>query len=167
VTFDYAKADEASSTFARLYLRDSRTLIGERREFDVVQFTLGRSVSVDRDRRWQGNVTAQAVRDVNDDGSDVIATASGNVSYLHRNLFETDDLDFRSELRLNIVNLDEIFGATEQELANERFRNDWRNILSYRIGRLTTELEASAFQRDSGIGYLGLMRLRRDFGGDL
>ncbi len=167
VTFDYTKSDEASSTFARLFLRDSRTLVGERREFDIIQFTLGRSVSVDRDRRWQGNVTAQAIRDVNEDGSDVIATASGNVSYLHRNVFETDDLDFRSELRLNIVNVDDLFGEAEDEFASDRFRNDWRNILSYRIGRLTAELEGSAFQRDSGLGYLALVRLRRDFGGQL
>jgi len=165
LSLDYSHAEATSSTFAQIVLRDSRNFIGEERELQLLQARFSRQVTVDRDRRLQGSITAQAVREVSDGETDSLLTASGSVSYQHRNLFDVDNLGFRSELRISIVNIDELFGDSADEFEPDTFRNDWRNILTYRIGRLTAELEATAFHRDDGLGYLGLVRLRRDFSG--
>jgi hypothetical protein len=164
INFDYSKSEAASSTFARLSLRDTRELIGEQREFQTIDARIGRRVAISRERRLQGDLSGQATRQAGDGESDIFITASGNVSYDHRNLFDIENLAFRSELRVNIVNIDQLFGQSDDELESEFLRNDWRNVLTYRIGRLTTNLEATAFQRESGIGYLTLFRIRRDFG---
>ena len=117
-----------------------------------------------RDRRLQGNVDAQAIRQVDQNDTDISITASGNVSYQHRNFLDVENLGFRSELRVNVVDIDTALGLDDEDVDPDLLQNDWRNILSYRIGRLTAELEATAFHRDAAFGYLGLMRLRRDFG---
>lgn len=165
ITFSHSQFKDATSTTARLFLRDSRELIGETREFQLIQARLGRRVAINRDRRLQGDLSMQTAREVNEDETDIFFTMSGNLSYDHRNLFEIENLGLRSELRINLVNLDELFGESTDDLDSEFLRNDWRNILTYRIGRLTANVEATVFQRDEGFGYLALFRFRRDFGG--
>jgi hypothetical protein len=165
ITFSHSQSKDATSTTARLFLRDSRELIGETREFQLIQARLGRRVAINRDRRLQGDLSMQTAREVNEDETDIFFTMSGNLSYDHRNLFEIENLGLRSELRINLVNLDELFGESTDDLDSEFLRNDWRNILTYRIGRLTANVEATVFQRDEGFGYLALFRFRRDFGG--
>ena len=163
--FGYSTSTDTTTTFARLFLRDSRDFVGETREFQTVQFRAGRQVAISRDRRLQGNVDAQAIRQVDQGETDISITASGNISYQHRNFLDVENLGFRSELRVNVVDIDTALGLDDEDVDPDLLRNDWRNILSYRIGRLTAELEATAFHRDAAFGYLGLMRLRRDFGG--
>jgi len=165
VSFDYSTADQSSSRFARLFLRDSRNIVGERREFQTVQGRYGHRIAFDRDRRLQANATGQFLRNVTDDDDDFFISLSGNIAYEHRNLFDVENLSFRSELRLNLIEIESLFIDPEDEIENELARNDWRNILSYRIGRLTAELEGTLFQRDEDPGYLLLFRIRRDFGG--
>jgi hypothetical protein len=165
ITFSHSQSKDATSTTARLFLRDSRELIGETREFQLIQARLGRRVAINRDRRMQSDLSMQTAREVNEDETDIFFTMSGNLSYDHRNLFEIENLGLRSELRINLINLDELFGESTDDLDSEFLRNDWRNILTYRIGRLTANVEATVFQRDEGFGYLALFRFRRDFGG--
>jgi len=164
VALSYAKSTPRSSTTARLALRDSRSLIGEKSELQSLLARIGRRLSVDTDRSLAGDVSAQLVRQVADDGADFSMSASGLVTYGHRDLFAVENLSFRSELRISLVNFEQVFGESPDEEYEELLRNDWRNILTYQIGRLTTSLEASAFQRESGIGYLGIFRISRAFG---
>ncbi len=165
ITFSYSGSGDASSTFARLFFSDTRDLIGERDEFQTIQARIGRRIAISRDRRLQGDLTAQAARQVSDGETDIFATASGNFSYSHRDLFDIENLGLRSDLTINIVNIDDLFGGRGGRINDELLRNDWRNVLSYRIGRLTTSLEATIFQSDEEFGYLALLRFRRDFGG--
>lgn len=165
LSLDYASAGPASSRFARIFLRDSRNLVGEQREFQSLQGRFGQRIAFDRDRRLQTNVTAQFLRDVSDDDEDFFLTVSGNVAYEHRNVFDVENLSFRSELRINLVQVESLFIEREDQFNSEFARNDWRNILGYRIGRLVAELEGTVFQSDDDPGYLLLFRLRRDFGG--
>ncbi|MFQ5567962.1 MAG: hypothetical protein ACE5EU_16540, partial [Paracoccaceae bacterium] len=165
IIFNYSGVGDASSTFAGLSLRDSRNLIGEQTETQTIQARIGRRVAISRDRRLQGDLSAQAARQVSESETDITVTATGDFGYSHRNLFGIENLGLRSDLRVNVVNLDELFGLSSDETSDEFLRNDWRNILSYRIGRVTASLETSVFQQDGGVGYLALMRLRRDFGG--
>lgn len=164
----FQRVTRASSTSASLSLSDFRSLLGETSETQALTFRFGRGESLDRDRRLRGNVTARAIRSVDDEGSDTSVTASGSLVYEERNFVGVRDLTFRSQLRLNVLSFDDLFFDTGEEGEDsELVRNDWRNVLSYRIGLLTAELEASLFQRDEGFGYLGMLRLRRDFGGTL
>ena len=165
--FRYSTSDETSTTFARLSLRDTRDVVGDQREFQAIQAQAGRQVAISRERRLQGNFSVQALRQVDENDADISITASGNGSYQHRNFLGVENLGFRSELRINVVDIDTTFGLDDDEANPELFRNDWRNILGYRIGRLTAELEGTLFQQDLKLGYLGLMRLRRDFSGGL
>jgi hypothetical protein len=165
ITFSYSGGEAASSTFARLFFSDTRDLIGENNEFQMIQGRIGRRVALSRQRRLQGDLSAQAARQVTDGDSDIFVTAFGNFAYDHRDLFDIENLGWRSELRVNAVNLEKLFGQGSQRQNDELLRNDWRNVLSYRIGRLVASLEATAFQREAGFGYLALMRFRRVFGG--
>jgi hypothetical protein len=131
----------------------------------MIQGRIGRRVALSRQRRLQGDLSGQAARQVTDGDSDIFVTAFGNFAYDHRNLFDIENLGWRSELRVNAVNLEKLFGKGSQDQNDELLRNDWRNVLSYRIGRLVASLEATAFQREAGLGYLALMRFRRVFGG--
>jgi hypothetical protein len=165
ITFSYSGAEAAASTFARLFLSDSRDLIGEQREYQRIEARFGRRVAISRQRRLHGDLSAQAARQVSEDETDISVTASGNIAYSHRNLFDIENLGLRSELRISVVNLDDLFGGSGGEMDNEFLRNDLRNTLIYRIGRLTTSLETTVFQREAGFSYLALLRFRRDFGG--
>jgi len=162
--FDYSGSTRAATTFARLIARDTRTLVGDSREFQVLQGRIGRRVALDTDERLQGDISGQATRTVSGGNAEFSVTASGNAAYSKRNLFEVENLGFRSDLRINVVDLDRVFGESDQA-EDELIRNDWRNVLTYRIGRLSADLEATLFQRDIGFGYLAIFRLRRDFGG--
>jgi len=164
IAFSYSGAEAASSTFARLFFSDTRSLIGEQREFQMIQARIGRRVAISRQRRLQGDLSAQGSRQVDEDDSDVFVTASGNFTYSHRDLFDIENLGLRSEVRINAVNLDELFGKSSK-LGNDLLRNDWRNTLIYRIGRLAASIETTVFQRGSEFDYLALLRFRRDFGG--
>lgn len=166
-TMNYNRHESGRSTFGRFHVRDSRNVVGETREFQTLQVRAGHRRAIDRDRRIQGNVTAQVLRDVSDDDSDFFMNVSGDLSYDHRNVRGVENLGFRSELRVNVVDIDSLFiDPEDDEFTSDTVRTDWRNILRYRIGRLTTEAEATLFERDTRFGYLVLVRLRRDFGGD-
>ena len=163
VGFSTSRADRTSSSSARFRLFDRRNLLDSDDEFQIAQFRWDKRMAFDRDRSLTAALTAQAVRRVDEDDTDFSLTASGNVTYQHRNVFGAENLDFLSELRLNIFDLDEIFGRREADFSSETFRNDWRNILRYRIGQLFLQTELSAFYANEGLGYLALLRLRRDF----
>ena len=165
IGFSYSGTGATASTNARLFFSDSRSVIGEQREFQTLQARIGRRVALNRQRRLQGDLSAQAAREVSEGEANISITASGNFAYSHRNLFDIERLGLRSELRINVVNLDQLFGKSGGELNTELLRNDWRNVLTYRIGRLATSVETTVFQRDTGFGYLALLRFRRDFGG--
>ena len=165
LSLDYATAGPASSRFVRAFLRDSRNVIGEQREFQSLQGRFGQRIAFDRDRRLQADVNGQFLRSVTEDDDDLFVTVSGNVAFENRNFYDIEDLTFRSELRVNFVQVESLFIEREDEFGSEFARNDWRNILAYRIGRLVAELEGTVFQRDEDPGYLLLFRLRRDFGG--
>ena len=166
VSLDYSGVSPAAATFARLSLRDNRTVVGDGGEFQLLQAQMGRRLSLDSDRRLQGNLSFQATRTAGDGDSDFSMTASGTVAYSQRNLFEIENLGLRSELRLNMTDIERLFGEGDEDFRTDLVRNDWRNVLSYRIGRLTANLEGTVFQLDDGFGYLALLRLRRDFGGN-
>ncbi|MEE8453146.1 MAG: hypothetical protein V3R90_00005, partial [Limibaculum sp.] len=164
ITFSYSGAGAAASTFARLFFSDTRDLIGEQSESQRIQTRIGRRVAISRDRRLQGDLSAQAARQVTEGEANISVTASGNFSYSHRNVFGIENLGLRSNLRINVVNLDQLFGESGGGLNNDFLSNELRNTLTYRIGRLATSLEATAFQRGTGVSYLALLRFRRYFG---
>jgi len=169
LSLSYNAADRNSSSFGRIFLRDNRNLVGEKRRFQNARLQFGQRVSIDRDSRLQGNLNAQASRSVEEDGDrDSFLSLSAELNYAQRDLFGVPDLGFRSTLRMNILNAKELFGGADDELTNtDALRNDWRNVLTYRIGRLIARAEATAFHEDEGLGYLILFRLRREFGGQL
>ena len=169
LTLGYSRADRETSRFGRVIIRDSRNLIGATREFQAIQLRFGERIQFDRDSRLSGNLGAQFSRSVSSTGdTSTSANLSADVTYEHRHLFEIEGLFFRSILRANIVDLDDLFGFGEEvESGFDGLENDWRNILTYRIGRLSAETEASTFYRNGGFGYLVMFRLRRDFGGTL
>ena len=165
----YNASDRNSSSFGRFFLRDNHGLVGDGREFQNAQVQFGHRLSVDRDTRFQGNLNAQGSRSVDEDGeTDEFFSLSAEMIYEQRELFGVLNLGFRSTLRANILDAKELFGGADDELTeSEALRNDWRNVLTYRIGRLIAQAEATAFHEDEGLGYLVLLRLRREFGGQL
>ena len=167
LSLGYNRLDGSSNRYARLTVRDSRNIVGETRSLQSIQFRLGERLTLSRYQRISGDVSARAGRREARDGDvDTSVFVAADVRYEHRQLFDVDGLSFRSILRANILDLEALFGVEDEEIAGfSNISNDWRNILAYRIGRLTTEAEASAFHQDDGLGYLFMLRLRRDFGG--
>ena len=164
VSFSYSGSEAAASTSARLFLTDNRSVIGKPRETQRIEARIGRRVAISRERRLQGDLSAQAARQATEGEANISITASGNFSYSHRNVFGIENLGLRSNLRINVVNLDQLFGESDGGLNNDFLSNELRNTLTYRIGRLATSMEVTAFQRGTGVSYLALLRFRRYFG---
>ena len=167
LSLGYNRSDGSSTRYARLTIRDSRNVIGETRSLQAIQFRMGERVALSRYQRVSGDVNARFGRSVDSDGdAETNSNLSAELRYEHRQLFDTDGLFFRSILRANILDVEELFGIDDESLSGfSTVSNDWRNILTYRIGRLSAEAEASAFHRDDRFGYLVMLRLRREFGG--
>lgn len=167
LSLGYTRSDQSSNRYARLTVRDSRNVIGETRSFQSIAFRLGERLALSRYQRVSGDVSARYARSVDDDGdADTSASLAAELRYEHRELFDVDGLFFRSILRASVLDVEALFGIDEESLGGfATVSNDWRNILTYRIGRLSAETEASAFYRDDGFGYLVMLRLRREFGG--
>lgn len=163
VSLSKRRVSRSSNTSARLLVRDRRNLLESGNEFQLLQARWSGRTALDRHRSLQGNLMAQAVRQSDEIEQDLFVTASGSAAYNHRNLFDIENLSYLSELRLNIIDIDELFGAGTEDLSGDMFRNDWRNVVRYRIGQLSAQFEATGFHEDEGLGYLVLFRLRRDF----
>lgn len=163
VAATHTSAGNGQSTFMRLFARDNRDIAGGDHEFQLIGFQLTRREALDQRSQWFGNLSAQLTRQGSE--GETLFTANGTLGYREFDVFAFENLIFDTELRLNDVGLQNLFLTSDEDSRRELSQADWRNRLSYRIGRLTLGAEASAFRREEGIGITLLFSGRREFTG--
>ncbi len=168
---DWRKTKKATTASIRLSANDSRTYGGggrqgdEQREFQLVNFQASVNQNLTRVSSLIGNATIQVTRSeigrlAGDD--DLNPTASVNIAYNNRQLFDVPRLTFRSELRALSDSYFPFLDET-QEL-NERETLVWENRVEYWIGRLYFTVLARASEYKRGDDSLILFNMRRYFG---
>lgn len=167
LSFTHSRAGASASTSLTFSMRDLREFAGERNSLQTAQIQFNRRQLIDARRSFTGVLTGNVLRRTLSGETDSFVTATGRLVYAHRSLFSVHNLDFRSELAVNIFELDELFSDDPTPTVAEDIQHhEWRNIATYRIGRIAVVGEASAFYEDEGFGNLFMLRLRRDFGGN-
>lgn len=167
LAFSYSTGGQSGSTSFVVTLRDNRELSGDRDSLQTAQVQFNRSQALDARRSFTGSLTANALRRTLSGADDTIISASGRLVYNHRSIFDLLNLDFRSEVAVNIFELDELFSEDpEPTFVEDIQHHEWRNYLTYHIGKIAIVGEASAFYEDEGLGTLFMLRIRRDFGGN-
>lgn len=167
LAFSYSSGGDAGSTSFVISLRDNRELSGDRDTQQTAQIQFNRNQALDARRSFTGSLTANALRRSLAGEEDTIISASGRLVYNHRSIFDLLNLDFRSEVAVNIFELDELFSEDpEPTFVEDIQHHEWRNYLTYHIGKIAVIGEASAFYEDEGLGTLFMFRIRRDFGGN-
>ncbi|HXI86670.1 MAG TPA: hypothetical protein VNH64_04390 [Parvularculaceae bacterium] len=167
VNFTHSRADRTASTSFNVSLRDLREFAGEKNTVQTGQIQFSRRQLLDARRSFTGVLTGNVLRRKLNGKSDTFVTLTGRLIYSNRSVFEVINLDFRSELAINIFQLEQLFSdnPTPSTLAEDIQHHEWRNTLTYRIGKIAVVGEASAFYEDEGFGNLFMLRIRRDFGG--
>ena len=167
LSFTHSRAGASASTAFTFSMRDLREFAGEKNSLQTAQVQFNRRQLIDARRSLTGILTGNVLRRTLNGETDAFVTATGRLVYAHRSLFDVLNLDFRSELAVNIFELDELFSDNPAPTISEDIQHhEWRNILSYRIGKIAVVGEASGFYEDEGFGNLFMLRLRRDFGGN-
>jgi len=167
LTLSHNAGGLTSATSLIASLRDVREFSGERNSLQTAQIQFSRREAIDARRSFTGVLTGNAIRRNLNDDPETIISASGRLVYNERSLFNALNLDFRSELAVNIFELDELFSDdSSPTIAEDNQHHEWRNILTYRIGQIAIVGEVSAFYEDEGFGRLLMFRIRRDFGGN-
>jgi hypothetical protein len=167
LAFSYSSGGQSGSTSFVVSLRDNRELSGDRDSLQTAQVQFNRNQALDARRSFTGSLTANALRRTLAGDEDTIVSASGRLVYNHRSIFDLLNLEFRSEVAVNIFELDELFSEDpEPTFVEDIQHHEWRNYLTYHIGKIAVVGEASAFYEDEGLGTLFMIRIRRDFGGN-
>jgi hypothetical protein len=159
-----------SSNFLRLSASDRR-LFGDKDDtFQLVTLQASSRMQVNRNRSLNGGITLQYNSssatmwdDWERDNSSF--TYSANVSYVERDLFEVQRLNFLSELRL----LSSSFRSNDfldQGIAIDPDRDDkaWRNRLDYRVGLLELQLLADVREINNQWVSQMFLSVRRHYG---
>jgi hypothetical protein len=158
-----ALADEAGASYFRVYLRDNHGFGDRPEEYQTAQFDFTRQVQLTGNQSLQGSLGVQVVRQLRDQNDDTYAFSRADVEYEYRDLFKIDGLSFLSTLRINALGRNDPVHDWRDELSPDLFRNDWRNRIQYRIGKLWLTLEGTAFQADDKFGQYVRFSGRRSF----
>lgn len=162
----WSKLADATSTFVRLNVSDSRFLDGRKEHFQLINLQATRNHELSQHSTWSGNLTVQSIRQRSElDGVVVgadrgfLTLTSADLSYQHRRAFGVPRLRFFSQFRVNRDDLLQVLGEPVQ-----REQNSWENRLDYTIGRLESRLTFRLSEIDSQRRWLLMWRLIRYFG---
>lgn len=159
------------SNYLRLSASDRRAFGDIDGTFQLVTLQGSVRMQVSRKRSWNGGVTLQYNSNsaqMPDEGErdNSAFTYSVNLSFLERDLFKVQELNFLSELRL----LSSDFRSNDildQGIGVDPDRDDasWRNRLDYRIGRLELQLLADVREINNRWMSQVFFTVRRYYGG--
>lgn len=156
-------ADERGASYFRVYFRDNHAF-GERpEEYQSAQADFTRHVVLGGNQSINGNLGVQVVRQQRDLRDEVYVFSRADVEYEYRDLFRIDGLSFVSTLRINALGQNDLRYDWRDELSPDLFRNDWRNKVQYKIGKLWLALEGTIFQADKELGHYVRFSGRRTF----
>ena len=168
----WGKRKGRSSSYVRLSASDRRTY-GDREDvFQLVTFQASSQMRFSRTRSINGGFSVQYNNSVADmamaeDMDNSAFTYSVDLTYIERDLFNVERLNFLSELRLLSRELrrNDIF---EDEIGVDAERSDqvWRNELDYTIGKLEFRLLADIREIDNRWMSQVFFRVRRFYGAD-
>jgi hypothetical protein len=168
----WGKRKGRSSSYVRLSASDRRTY-GDREDvFQLVTFQASSQMRFSRTRSLNGGFSVQYNNSVSDmvmaeDMDNSAFTYSVDLTYIERDLFNVERLNFLSELRLLSRELrrSDIF---EDEIGVDAERSDqvWRNELDYTIGKLEFRLLADIREIDNRWMSQVFLRVRRFYGAD-
>lgn len=166
LSLNHNRTTRASATSINLSIRDFRELSGEGNALQTAQLQFNRRQIIDARKSFSGVLTFNGMRRNLNGRDETFITATGRLAYGHRSVFNVLNLDFRSELAVNIFELEELFSQNPTPTANDDIQHhEWRNMLAYRIGQIAFIAEASLFYEDEGLGDLFMFRIQRDLGG--
>jgi hypothetical protein len=166
VSLSRNSVEATKRTFMSAALSDRRSIISdEPDEFQIAQILVTRLSQIDLESDWRANLSLQWTRQqLGKNSAATTTSANGTMDYRKINLFDLENLVFRSELTLNAIGLREAVNDTERNRGfADNLRGDWRNRLEYRIGRVVTSLEGRVFYDQDDIGAAVVWRVRRDF----
>jgi len=161
------KTTNNSTNFLRVTLSDTRRFSNDVDEsgFQQLNIQLSRSQQLSRESSWNGNITFQANRTLDDDFSGDSVSLNGSVllSYNHSSVFGVPRLRLFSELRYLSQS---IFDVSNSDGFDDYNSNDtfWQNRFDYGIGRLTFRLTTNIGMSDGEFNNFALFQVRRDFG---
>lgn len=157
-----------STNFLRATLSDTRRFSNDIDElgFQQANLQLTRTQQLSRESSWNGNITFQANKTLNDNfGSDTV-NLNGSIllSYNHRRVFGVPRLRLQSELRYMSRAIFEV--SNSDGLDDDYNNNDvfWQNRLNYGIGRLNFRLTTNIGMNDGEFNNFVLFQVRRNFG---
>ena len=162
-SFSKGFAGESSSTYFRLYFRDTHGFGSRPRDYQTDQIDFTRQVQLAGNQSLHGSLGAQIVRQMYDHRDDFYIFSRADLTYEYRDLFGIDGLSFSSDIRINSIGLDNLARDWRDDLTPDLFRNDWRNRLQYRIGQMALSLEGALFHDDGKIGHYVRFAGRRTF----
>ena len=156
------------TSYIRLTATDRRTRGDQEGFAQLVNFQASLNSQVARDESWNGSMTVQFGRIVNldigpDATDDQTVSYSADLRYRKANLFDINDLNFTSELRVRSSDFlsEDPFDQATADLRRDRTDADWRNRLNFQVGQLQLRLEANLREIDShwtGTVFLGVRR---------
>ncbi|MFQ5564144.1 MAG: hypothetical protein ACE5FO_11300, partial [Parvularculaceae bacterium] len=153
LSFAHNRTTRTSATTFNMSVRDFREIGGDGNELQTAQLQFNRRQIIDTRQTFTGVMTFNGIRRRLNGEEDTFITASGRLVYGRRALFDVSNLDFRSELAVNIFELEELFSNNPSPTTTEDIQHhEWRNILTYRIGLIAFMAEASLFYEDEGLG---------------
>lgn len=158
------------SNYIRMSASDRRSFGDREDTFQLVNLQASARMQMNRKRSWNGSITVQynnsaatmAHDEVMDNSS---VTYSADLSYMERDLFNVERLDFQSELRMMSANF-RSDNPIDEGIAPDRNRNDsvWRNELNYRLGLLELRLLGELRQIESRLSSQVYFQVRRYYG---
>ena len=161
------KTTNNSTNFLRVTLSDTRRFSNNEDEsgFQQLNLQLSRNQQLSRESSWNGNITIQANRTLDDDFSGDSVSLNGSVllSYNHSSVFGVPRLRLLSELRYLTQS---IFDVSNSDGFDDYNSNDtfWQNRFDYGIGRLSFRLTTNIGMSDGEFNNFALFQVRRDFG---
>lgn len=156
-------ADEGGMSYFRVYLRDNHAFGVRPEEYQTLQVDYTRRVQLGGNDSLQGSLGMQVVHQQRDSRDEVYVFSRADLEYEHRDLFRIDGLSFLSSLRINALGQNDLVHDWRDELSPDLFRNDWRNRVQYRVGKLWLSLEGTLFQADQSLGHYVRFSGRRSF----
>jgi len=166
----YANQRGPVSTYVRLSATDRRSVGDQRAVNQLLNLQASTMAQAGRLRAWHGSITLQLGR------SDLPSadmpsmrresvSYSADLMYRHGDVFNVPALNFSSELRL----LSEDFIAddplqAEFGIESERMDKLWRNRISYRIGLLEFDLDATLREINDALNTRVFFKVRRYYG---
>lgn len=165
LTVNHNRSSRWASSSFNFSVRDFRELTGVGDNLQSAQLQFNRRQKFDERQSLTGVMTFNGIRRSLNGADDTFITASGRLAYGYRSIFNILNLSYRSELAVNIFELEELFSNDPTpELGDDIQHHEWRNTLDYRVGQISFIAEASLFYEDEGLGNLFMLRIQRSLG---